>query len=61
MHKAKKTEFQTPPSGTDWERLRRMTDEDIQRAVASDPDAAPIVSDEEMRRSYKPRLPRIKQ
>ena len=27
---------------TDWERLRRQTDEDIARAVASDPDAAPI-------------------
>jgi uncharacterized protein (DUF4415 family) len=28
---------------TDWERIRRQTDEDIARAVASDPDAAPIM------------------
>jgi len=28
---------------TDWEALRRQTDEDIARAVASDPDAAPIM------------------
>jgi uncharacterized protein (DUF4415 family) len=28
---------------TDWERLRNLTDEDIARAVASDPDAAPIM------------------
>jgi len=28
---------------TDWERVRNQTDEDIERAVASDPDAAPIM------------------
>ncbi len=30
---------------TDWERLRRQTDEDIARAVADDPDAAPIMDE----------------
>ena len=31
---------------TDWERLRRLTDKDIADAVASDPDAAPILTKE---------------
>lgn len=30
---------------TDWERLRRMSDEDAEKAAASDPDAPP--TDEE--------------
>jgi uncharacterized protein (DUF4415 family) len=30
-------------SRTDWNRVRSLTDEDIERAVASDPDAAPIM------------------
>jgi uncharacterized protein (DUF4415 family) len=30
---------------TDWERLRNMTDEDIEKAVAEDPDAAPILDE----------------
>jgi uncharacterized protein (DUF4415 family) len=29
-------------SKTDWARVERLTDEDIARAVAEDPDAAPI-------------------
>jgi len=37
-----------------------MTDDDIARAVAGDPDAAPILADEEMRRRYKPAPPRLK-
>ena len=32
---------------TDWARLDAMTDEDIARQVAENPDAAPILSDEE--------------
>jgi len=47
-------------SGTDWNRLKTMTDDDIARAVARDPDAAPILPEEEMRRRYKPAPPRIK-
>ena len=32
-----------PPQGkTDWARVDKLTDEDIARAVANDPDAAPI-------------------
>ncbi len=30
-----------PPGRTDWERLRKMTDDEIRRAIAEDPDAAP--------------------
>lgn len=33
-------------SRTDWDRVRRMTDEEIEAAVASDPDAAPILTKE---------------
>ena len=36
-------------TGTDWDRLKKMTDEDIERAVESDPDAAPILTAEEIR------------
>lgn len=31
---------------TDWARLERTSDEDIERQVASDPDAAPLLDDE---------------
>ncbi len=41
------------PTQTDWKRLRSMTDEDIARAVADDPDAAPIPTADELRQ-YKP-------
>lgn len=34
---------------TDWKRLDAMTDEDIERQVAENPDAAPIMSAEEIR------------
>ena len=30
------------PGQTDWERVRNMTDEEIEAAVASDPDAVPV-------------------
>ena len=33
-------------SGTDWERVNALTDEDIEAAVRDDPDAAPIMSPE---------------
>jgi uncharacterized protein (DUF4415 family) len=29
------------PGGTDWARVDALTDEDIERAIAEDPDAAP--------------------
>lgn len=33
---------------TDWARVEAMTDEDIARAVADDPDAAPMLTDEQL-------------
>jgi hypothetical protein len=41
------------PTQTDWKRLRSMTDEDIARAVAGDPDAAPIPTESDLK-VYKP-------
>ena len=35
-------------SRTDWARVEAMTDEDIARAVADDPDAAPLLTDEQL-------------
>jgi uncharacterized protein (DUF4415 family) len=36
-----------PPRGrTDWERLERMTDDEIEAAVRDDPDAAPITDED---------------
>ena len=32
---------------TDWARVRALTDEDIERAVAQDPDAAPFWTEED--------------
>ena len=34
----KNTEKTSAKTGTDWERLRRMTDEEIRRGIAADPD-----------------------
>lgn len=31
---------------TDWKRVDALTDEEIERAIAEDPDAAPILDDE---------------
>ena len=31
---------------TDWERVRNLTDEEIEQAIAEDPDAAPILDEE---------------
>jgi uncharacterized protein (DUF4415 family) len=38
-------------SQTDWERVRALTDEDIDRAIADDPDAAPNWTAEEWARA----------
>ncbi len=38
-------------SRTDWERLGRQTDKQIREAVAADPDAAPLVSEEWFRQA----------
>jgi uncharacterized protein (DUF4415 family) len=34
-----------PPGKTDWARVRALTDADIAKAVAEDPDAAPLLDD----------------
>ena len=44
------------PDTTDWDRLERMTDEEIEAAVRDDPDAAPI-ADENFWRNAKLVLP----
>lgn len=31
---------------TDWDRVNAMTDEDIEKAMADDPDAAPLLDEE---------------
>ena len=31
---------------TDWARVEALSDEDIERAIAEDPDAAPILDEE---------------
>ncbi len=42
----RKSADQLRPGGTDWEALEKLTDEDIDTAIASDPDAAPELDDE---------------
>ena len=40
-HIVRYTRETVPKGKTDWERLRRMTDEEIEQAASSDPDAPP--------------------
>jgi hypothetical protein len=54
------TKAELAPTQTDWKRLRSITDEDIARAVADDPDAAPLYTAEELKR-FKPAPARNKQ
>jgi putative transcriptional regulator len=42
---------------TDWERLKKMTDEEVEAAALSDPDAQPM-TDEELASMFRPRSPR---
>ena len=60
MQKIEQEQDIVPASRTDWNRLRLMTDAEIVAAARSDPDSAPILSLEEVRRQYKPHPPRIK-
>jgi len=48
-----------PKQGTDWEKLRRMSDAEIHEAVASDPDIAP--TDEDFWKTAEVVLPRRKE
>jgi uncharacterized protein (DUF4415 family) len=45
------------PDRTDWARLERMTDEEIEAAVRDDPDAGPFELDEDFWRNAKLVLP----
>ncbi|MCB9958966.1 MAG: hypothetical protein H6843_10220 [Rhodospirillaceae bacterium] len=40
--------FRPETGQTDWDRVRRASDEEIAAAVAEDPDAAPLMSEEEL-------------
>jgi putative transcriptional regulator len=42
-----------PEDKTDWERVRNMTDEEVEAAALSDPDALPL-TDEELARAFRP-------
>ena len=42
-----------PEDRTDWDRLRRLTDEEVEAAARSDPDALPM-TEEQLARSFRP-------
>ena len=44
-----------PPRKTDWSKFDALTEEDIARAVASDPDAAPLDLDWSKAKVYYPK------
>ncbi|MEI6729622.1 MAG: hypothetical protein WCL30_00015 [Pseudomonadota bacterium] len=46
-------------SGTNWERLRNITEEEIIEAARNDPDSAPLMTKEEIKKHYKLTPPRI--
>jgi putative transcriptional regulator len=43
-----------PKSRTDWDRLNRMSDEEIEQAAIDDPDAQPL-SDARLERGFRPK------
>ena len=43
-----------PADKTDWERVRNMTDEEVEAAALADPDAQPL-TDEQLARAFRPR------
>ena len=43
-----------PEGRTDWDRLDRMTDEEVEAAALADPDAQPM-TDEALARAFRPR------
>jgi uncharacterized protein (DUF4415 family) len=49
------------PDTTDWERLERMTDEEIEAAVRDDPDAGPFELDEDFWKNARVVLPPSKE
>jgi uncharacterized protein (DUF4415 family) len=50
---------QLKPGNTDWARVDALTDEEIERAIAEDPDAAPL-ADEEWFRTAEISIPATK-
>lgn len=42
----RRSQGETLPDRTDWERVRALTDADIEKAIAEDPDAAPLLDEE---------------
>jgi uncharacterized protein (DUF4415 family) len=42
-HIIRRSRHERPAAKADWQRVDRLTDEDIRRAAASDPDAAPLL------------------
>lgn len=42
-----------PKDKTDWERVRNMSDEEVEAAALADPDAQPL-TDEELARAFRP-------
>ena len=60
---AERRQKTVPPasSKTDWNRIRNMTEQEIQRGIDSDPDSAPDASYEETKAQYKPHPPRMRQ
>lgn len=55
-----KLDSQPSEPRTDWKRLKAMTDEEISKAAADDPDAPPILTKAEMKKRYRVHPPRIK-
>ena len=43
-----------PHGGTDWDRVDKMTEEEVEAAALSDPDAQPL-TDEQLARAFRPR------
>jgi len=43
-----------PDSRTDWDRLKQMSDEEIERAALDDPEARPL-SDRDLARGFRPK------
>ena len=57
--KEKRTAKTSANSGTDWERFRAMTESQIQRGIAADPDIIP--TDAEFWKTAKVVMPKTKQ
>jgi uncharacterized protein (DUF4415 family) len=49
-----------PEGDTDWERVDRLTDEEIEQAIREDPDAAPIADQEWFRKAVLVIPPHLK-